>query len=310
MQLTCGGAIRRDRNGMSALLIKPTAKNGEILSLSQESAGWQTISLRVLRLEHGQTHRLSQPDEELVLVMLGGKADIRAGSRQWQSLGGRADVFSGMPHSLYLPLGTGGVEIQAQGTCEVAVCGARATQKFPAAVIEPSSVEVEIRGGGNATRQINHILKPNFPADRILIVEVYTPSGNWSSYPPHKHDIHDMPREADLEEIYYYRIAPPDGFGLQRLYTADGTTDAAYVIHDGDLLLVPEGYHAFAVAQGYTGYYLNVLAGDEPVRTMQPSDDPAYAWVRGSWSDELNAGLRSWRDIEDRVNGPAGRLPG
>jgi 5-deoxy-glucuronate isomerase len=119
-----------------------------------------------------------------------------------------------------------------------------------------------------------------------------------------------MPREADLEEIYYYRIDPPDGFGLQRLYTADGQIDAAYVIHDGDLLLVPEGYHAFAVAQGYTGYYLNVLAGDEPVRTMQPSDDPAYAWVRGTWSDDLNAGLTSWREIAEQVNGPAGRLPG
>ncbi len=140
---------------------------------------------------------------------------------------------------------------------------------------------MEIRGAGNAARQINHIIEPSFEADRLLVVEVFTPSGNWSSYPPHKHDVHDMPREADLEEIYYYRIDPPDGFGLQRLYTADGQTDAAFVIHDGDLLLVPEGYHVFAVAQGYTGYYLNVLAGDEPVRTMQPSDDPAYAWVRG-----------------------------
>ena len=156
-------------------------------------------------------------------------------------------------------------------------------------------MKVEIRGAGNAARQINHIIEPSFEADRLLVVEVFTPSGNWSSYPPHKHDVHNMPREADLEEIYYYRIDPPDGFGLQRLYTADGQTDVAYVIHDGDLLLVPEGYHVFAVAQGYTGYYLNVLAGDEPVRTMQPSDDRDYAWVRETWSDDLNTGLNSWQ---------------
>ncbi|MFN7997502.1 MAG: 5-deoxy-glucuronate isomerase [Bryobacteraceae bacterium] len=269
---------------MSALLIKPTAKNGEILSLSQESAGWQTISLRVLRLEHGQTHRLSQPDEELVLVMLGGKADIRAGSRQWQSLGGRADVFSGMPHSLYLPLGTGGVEIQAQGTCEVAVCGARATQKFPAAVIEPSSVEVEIRGGGNATRQINHILKPNFPADRILIVEVYTPSGNWSSYPPHKHDVHNPPREVDLDEIYFYKISQPEGFAIQRVYSRDGRRDETLTVRDNELVLIPDGYHPVVAAHGYDCYYLNVLAGS--ARSMAASDDPDYAWVRGAWNDK------------------------
>ena len=144
-------------------------------------------------------------------------------------------------------------------------------------------------------------------ADKLLIVEVITPSGNWSSYPPHKHDIHDMPREADLEEIYYYRINSSDGFGLQRLYTADGSIDEAFVIRDGDLLLVPFGYHAFAMAQGYTGYYLNVLAGDEPVRTMQPSDDPKHAWVRATWNDQMNAGVASWKDIEKRINGEAGK---
>jgi len=174
-------------------------------------------------------------------------------------------------------------------------------------LIQPNDVAVEIRGAGNAARQINHIIKPEFPADKLLVVEVFTPSGNWSSFPPHKHDVSQMPAEADLEEIYYYRIQPHDGFGLQRLYFADGSFDHAWVIKDGDLLLVPEGYHAFAVAHGYTGYYLNILAGDEPVRTMQPADDPAYAWVRSTWDDSMNDGLGSWRDIDDRINGDAGK---
>jgi len=268
---------------MSALLIKPTAETGEILSLNQERAGWQTISLRLVRLEHGQTHRLSQPDEELALVMLGGKADIRAGSQHWQDFGGRANVFSGMPHSLYLPVGTESVEIEAAGTCEVAICGARATRKFPAAVIEPSSVEVEIRGGGNATRQINHILKPDFPADRILIVEVYTPSGNWSSYPPHKHDVHNPPREVDLDEIYFYKISQPEGFAIQRVYTRDGQRNETLTVRDNELVLIPDGYHPVVAAHGYDCYYLNVLAGS--ARSMAASDDPDYAWVRGAWKD-------------------------
>jgi 5-deoxy-glucuronate isomerase len=141
----------------------------------------------------------------------------------------------------------------------------------------------------------------------LLVVEVFTPSGNWSSYPPHKHDVSNMPHEADLEEIYYYRIDPPTGFGLQRLYTADREFDEAYVINDSDVLLVPKGYHAFAVAHGYTGYYLNVLAGAQPQRTMQPADDPAHAWVRDTWADDMNEGATSWQELDQRVNRGAGQ---
>jgi 5-deoxy-glucuronate isomerase len=197
--------------------------------------------------------------------------------------------------------------MDALSDCEIAITGSRATERFPARLIPPDDIDVEIRGAGNAARQINHIIKPGFPADTLLVVEVFTPSGNWSSYPPHKHDVSQMPYEADLEEIYYYRIDSPDGFGLQRLYTADGSFDHAWVIRDGDVLLVPEGYHAFAIAHGYTGYYLNILAGDEPVRTMQPADDPAHAWVRGTWTDDQNDGVTSWQEIDARINQGAGR---
>jgi 5-deoxy-glucuronate isomerase len=174
-------------------------------------------------------------------------------------------------------------------------------------LIEPDDIDVEIRGAGNAARQISHIIKPEFEADKLLVVEVFTPSGNWSSFPPHKHDVSRMPEEAILEEIYYYRIHPDDGFALQRLYFADGSFDHAWTIHDGDLLLVPQGYHAFAVAHGYTGYYLNILAGPDPVRTMQPADDPRYAWVRSTWNDAMNNGMVTWQDIDDRINGDAGK---
>ena len=268
---------------MSALLLKPSGTAGEVMSVTQDRAGWQTISLRVIRLEKQQKQIVSQPAEELALVMLGGQATVRAGGERWESVGARANVFAGMPHALYLPLGTEQVEIEAlTNACEIAVCGARATRKFPAALIQPSSVEVEIRGGGNATRQINHILKPDFPADRLLVVEVYTPSGNWSSYPPHKHDVHNPPGEVDLDEIYFYKISQPEGFAIQRVYTRDGQRNETLTVRDNELVLIPDGYHPVVAAHGYDCYYLNVLAGS--ARSMAASDDPDYAWVRGTWS--------------------------
>jgi 5-deoxy-glucuronate isomerase len=268
---------------MSTLMVKPSAESGEVVCVTQERAGWQTISLRMIRLNKGGTHVISQPEEELALVMLGGQADIFAGGQHWKQLGQRANVFAGMPHTLYLPAGTAKVEITGSTeTCEVAVCGARAARKFPATVIDPSSVEVEIRGGGNATRQINHIIKPDFLADRLLVVEVYTPSGNWSSYPPHKHDVHNPPGEVDLDEIYFFKISQPEGFAIQRIYTRDGRRNETVTVRDNEVLLIPDGYHPVVAAHGYDCYYLNVLAGS--ARSMAASDDPDYAWVRGTWN--------------------------
>lgn len=270
---------------MSALLLKPSDGTGEVVTVTQECAGWQTISLRLVRIEKGQKQVLLQPGEEIALVMLAGQVTVRAGDQKWERLGGRANVFSGMPHALYLPVDSGPVEIEALTTiCEVAVCGARAKRKFPAAVIEPSAVEVEIRGGGNATRQINHLIKPEFPADRLLVVEVYTPSGNWSSYPPHKHDVHNPPGEVDLDEIYFYKISQPEGFAIQRVYTRDGRRNETLTVHDNEVVLIPDGYHPVVAAHGYDCYYLNVLAGS--ARSMAASDDPDLAWVRGKWDSK------------------------
>ena len=267
---------------MSPLLLKSTAGSGEVLAVTQDRAGWHTISLRLLRLTKGQRHTVTIPGEELVLVLLGGRASVTAGGQRWSDLGGRANVFSGMPHSLYLPIGIGPVEVEAlTDSCEVAVCGARAEREFPARVVQPSEVEIEIRGGENATRQINHILKPDFPADRILIVEVYTPSGNWSSYPPHKHDVHNPPGEVDLDEIYFYKISQPEGYAIQRVYTRDGRRDETITVRDNQVILIPDGYHPVVAAHGYDCYYLNVLAGS--ARSMAATDDPDYAWVRGVW---------------------------
>jgi 5-deoxy-glucuronate isomerase len=270
---------------MESLLLKPAdgTSTGEVLSVTQPRAGWDSISLRLIRLARGAAHRISLPDEELTLVTLAGRAAVAAGPDRWDGVGGRTSVFSGMPHALYLPRGHDRVEIEAlTEVCEVAVCGARAEQAFPAKLIEPGDVEIEVRGGGNATRQINHIVKPEFPADRILVVEVYTPAGNWSSYPPHKHDEHNPPGEVDLDEIYFYKISRPEGFAIQRVYNNRGR-DETITVHDNEAVLVPDGYHPVVAAHGYDCYYLNVLAGS--ARSMAASDDPELAWVRGEWRD-------------------------
>ncbi len=283
----------------------PPEDQGVCLNITVENAGWEFTGLTILQLDTSSAVELATGQDEVAVVLLGGDCVVAVDDRLY-SLASRPSIFEGPPSAVYLPLQTEYV-LSAKAKTEVAICRSRAGESHPVRHITPDDVAIEIRGAGNAARQINHIIKPEFPAHRILVVEVFTPSGNWSSYPPHKHDVSRVPAEADLEEIYYYRIEPGDGFAFQRLYTGDGRIDQPYIIRDGDALIMPEGYHAYAVAHGYTGYYLNILAGNEPVRTMQPFDDPAHGWVRSTWDDSMNAGLRSWRDIDDRINGAAGK---
>ncbi|HEX2755552.1 MAG TPA: 5-deoxy-glucuronate isomerase, partial [Candidatus Limnocylindrales bacterium] len=151
----------------------------------------------------------------------------------------------------------------------------------PIAIV-PDDVVVETRGAGNATRQISHIIAPTFPADRLEVVEVYTPSGNWSSWPPHKHDVDDMPGEAVLEEIYHYQFRRPEAWAIQRVYRPDRSRDALFEVRHGDVVIVPDGYHPFSATHGDDAYYLNALAGDR--RTMACSFDPDLDWVRATWA--------------------------
>ncbi len=254
---------------------------GEIVSVNPERAGWRDITFGVRSFQAGDKLSAETGDNETVLVILGGQCEVESTAGNWRPLGKRRNVFDGLPYALYLPRQTA-YAVRATTFLEVAFCSARAERDFPARLIHPQDVEVEIRGGRNVTRQIYHVVKPAFPAHRLLIVEVYTPSGNWSSYPPHKHDQANMPQENKLEEIYYYKISRPEGFAIQRLYTGDGRVDEALIVRDNDLVLVREGYHPVVAGPGYHCYYLNVLAGD--VRSMQGADDPTYAWVRETWA--------------------------
>ena len=253
------------------------------MELELEESGFDYLKFEVRRLKAGESHTSETRTNELGIVALEGRFRIHSSQGNWDSVGGRTNVFGGMPWALYLPISTY-FTVTATTDCSLAFCYCRAEESHPAALITPNDVRLEIRGGTNATRQINHIVTPEFSAHRLLLVEVYTPSGNWSSYPPHKHDVHNPPGEVDLEEIYYYRIDRPEGYAIQRIYTADRRLDETLTVRDGDLVLIPEGYHPVVSAHGYNTYYLNVLAGS--ARSMAASDDPDYAWIRNSWTEQ------------------------
>jgi 5-deoxy-glucuronate isomerase len=271
-------------NTTAELLIRPPSNgSAKDLRVTKEQSAFEFLTFQAKHLEKNNSFSGETSANELGIVVLGGRCSVESSAGSWSNFGGRAHVFSGLPHTLYLPIETS-FTVQALTDCDLALCFCRAELKHPARLVTPNDVAVEIRGGGNATRQINHILTPEFPAQRLLIVEVYTPSGNWSSYPPHKHDVHNPPDEVDLEEIYYYKIGHPDGYAIQKVYTADRRIDATLTVRDGELVLIPEGYHPVVAAHGYDVYYLNALAGS--ARSMAASDDPAYAWVRKTWKDK------------------------
>jgi 5-deoxy-glucuronate isomerase len=242
--------------------------------VTPETAGWRYLSFGV----RGGGFRSETGDCEIAIVPLGGRCVVEAEGEAWE-LGRRESVFAGMPWALYLPRGTA-YSVEAED--EVAICGARCDVRREPVLVTPDNVEVEVRGAGNATRQINHIVKPEFPAERLLVVEVFTPSGNWSSFPPHKHDEDNPPGEVVLEETYYFRTPAPEAFAVQRLYSRRHGLDVTETVRDGDLMLVPYGYHTTAAAHGYDLYYLNALAGDR--RSMAAADDPDLHWTRGAWS--------------------------
>lgn len=268
------------------LLVKPFASSsssGETLAVTPNSLGFNYLTLRIRRIRAGEKFSSNTGNCELGIVLLGGVCSVESTGGSWSNVGRRANVFGGLPYAVYLPIETE-FSVTSAKDCEIALCYSLAEEKYPAQLIKPDDIEVEIRGGANATRQINHILKPEFPAQRLLIVEVYTPSGNWSSYPPHKHDVHSPPEEVDLEELYYYKVDRPEGYAIQRVYTPDRRIDATLTVRDGELVLIPEGYHPVVAAHGYNVYYLNALAGS--ARSMAASDDPEYAWVRQSWKEQ------------------------
>lgn len=278
------------------LLVHPGNSNDPdvIVEVTPKLAGWDYIRFQLRRLSLQQTWSFTTGDYELAIVPLSGRLSVTSSRGQWSHIGERMSVFEGLPYALYLPRHTS-LTVQAETACEYAVALAPSNQDYAPRLVTPDDIRTELRGGDNASRHINNIIPPGFPCQRLVVVEVYTPAGNWSSYPPHKHDIHKTDqagnlREADLEEIYCYKLDKPNGFAFQRVYTSPESPlhvagypiDATMVAHNNDVVLVPEGYHPVASAPGYTSYYLNVLAGS--AQSLANSDDPQLAWVKEQYS--------------------------
>jgi 5-deoxy-glucuronate isomerase len=257
-------------------------------AISPEDVGLAYVGLDVFTLAPGGRRQLLTEATEVALLPLSGSCRVDVDSTTIE-LEGRESVFEAVSDFLYLPIDCE-AEVTSSNGGEFALVSARATVRHEPQYVPAAAVTVEVRGAGHATRQINNFLTPEAPlvADKLIACEVLTPGGNFSSYPPHKHDHEDPDTgEANVEEIYYFRFRDPAGYGLYRQYTADGEFDVTTIVKHGDVFLVPRGYHGpSAAVPGHDMYFLNVLAGPGDVRSMQYADDPAQHWVRASWRDQ------------------------
>lgn len=263
---------------MSKLLVKPQGTRGKVHDITPESAGWGYVGFGLYRLSAGETVAEPTGAREVILVLVEGRAQLGAGATDFGVMGDRMDVFEKTPpHCLYVPNGSDW-SATAVTACTLAVCSAPGHGGHAARKIGPVGITPTQRGQGANTRFINNIAMENEDyADSLLVTEVFTPQGNWSSYPPHRHDEDDFPRMTYLEETYYHRLNPAQGYGLQRVFTEDGSLDETMAVANHDVVLVPKGHHPCGAPYGYEMYYLNVMAG--PVRKWRFANHPDHDWI-------------------------------
>lgn len=288
--MTAAGAAGRSKaarplGGAGLHLPAGTARaNGDPVVVTPEVAGWRFTGLRVIELAPGATRSVATGADEMLVLPLAGGCEVEVHGARFP-LAGRRSVFDGISDYVYLPIDAE-ARLSSSGGATIALPSARAEHRHEPAYVAATAVPIEVRGAGRATRQLTNFFAPDMGrAQRLVAVEVLTPAGNVSSWPPHKHDTATPGGEAELEEIYYFRFDGPRAFGFHRTYAAD--FDVAVPVADGDVFLVPRGYHGPCVAlPGYAMYYLNVLAGPGAERSLAFSDDPAHAWVRPAWEAE------------------------
>ncbi len=263
---------------MGDLLLKPAGEHGKVHDVTPESAGWGYVGFQLYRLKAGESATGALGDREAIIVYVEGKGHLTGAGRDWGVLGERMDVFEKTPpHAVYLPDGSDW-SVTATTDLTLAVCLAPGQGGHEAAQIGPMGIELTPRGKGTNTRYVNNIaMEMRDVADSLLVTEVYTPAGHWSSYPSHRHDEDDFPNMTYLEETYYHRLNPAQGFGIQRVYTEDGSLDETMAVANHDVVLVPKGHHPCGAPYGYELYYLNVMAG--PLRKWRFKNDPAHDWI-------------------------------
>lgn len=259
------------------LLVKARRDAREIVRVTPDSAGWRFVGFTAYRLRAGESVELGLREREVCIVVLAGRADIEASGQQWGAVGNRSSVFDDAPPAaVYAPDG-GNARVTAATDAEIGVAHAPGGGTLPPRYIDPAAMKRSVRGKGANTRYVCDILPQAEAAEHLLVVEVRTPSGHSSSYPPHKHDTDALPDESSLEETYYHRLHPAQGFAFQRVYTDDRSLDESLAVEDHDVVMVPRGYHPVVVPYGYESYYLNVMAG--PRREWHFRNDPAHEWM-------------------------------
>jgi 5-deoxy-glucuronate isomerase len=260
------------------LLRKPIAETGVVHSITPEDAEWGYVGFALHKLNVGDKVSAPTDEREVILVLVEGKAELSAGGKNFGEMGDRMDVFEGIPpHCLYVP-NESAWEAMATTQCTLAVCSAPGKGAHAAQKLGPDGIITTPRGKGANLRHINNIaMEDRDVADSLLVTEVFTPNGNWSSYPSHRHDEDNFPDMTYLEETYYHRLNPAQGFGVQRVYTEDGSLDETMTVKNGDVVLVPKGHHPCSAPYGYDMYYLNVMAG--PLRKWRFENDPEHDWI-------------------------------
>lgn len=250
------------------------------------SAGWEYLNFEARTLKKGEVLDQFTGENEYCVVLLGGNFSVESDGRVWETMNGRKDVFSGIGHAMYFSRHKHFVLTAAEEETDIAICWVKTEEDHPTFMQRPEDAPIEIRGGDNANRQINGLIPPGAGCQRIVCVEVYTPSGNWSSFPAHKHDVRTVSGEgelleADLEEIYFYKMDKPQGYAIQQVYSADRSLDEIVRVHHNEAVLVPEGYHPVVAGHGYNVYYLNFLAGSD--QSLANTSDPDHEWIYGTW---------------------------
>ncbi len=273
----------------SVLIHPDDHADGIYQDVPAHDAGWAHLNFGARRMRAGEEWKHSTDEYELCVVLLGGVFSIQSKWGKWGTQNARINVFGGLPHAAYLPPDTEFTLTCRSNTLDIAYGYTEGSAGFKGFLITPEDVQnfgIELRGGDNASRQINSILPPGSSCHRLVCVEVYTPSGNWSSFPAHKHDNRVFDEkgklvEAKLEEIYLYKFDKPQGFALQKIYTSDRNLDEIAEAHTDDVVLVPRGYHPVSAGHGYNTYYLNMLSGSD--QSLANSDDPDHKWIYGTW---------------------------
>ncbi|MGH8779262.1 5-deoxy-glucuronate isomerase [Paraburkholderia sp.] len=260
-----------------SLLVKAKREGQTIARVTPESAGWQHVGFSAHRVAPDGVLQVLEAAREVCIVVLSGTVDIETPQARWTSLGSRTSVFDdAAPYAVYLPPKVRAT-LRARTAAEIGIASAPASGRYPVRLIDPSQMKRSTRGKGQNTRYVCDILPQTEPAESLLVVEVRTPGGHASSYPPHKHDTDNVPVESSLEETYYHRLNPPQGFAFQRVYTDARDIDESMAVEDHDVVMVPRGYHPVVVPYGYDSYYLNVMAGDQ--RVWHFKNDPAHEWI-------------------------------